>query len=175
MEGEEHNSLMRQPRISLTVVLIVVITEAGWATPRQAARSTPAPTGAPAAIPSLWRSETTHSFYRVRVKGNSIHAVQSQLPFGVAKHGGYVRTECRRAGDHWIGTTSSFLKVTGSGPHRPAQSNWCHLTTRTEFFSISATSITGRAEAIEAMDVAHCHILQKRWKDFVWKPVKLNR
>lgn len=92
------------------------------------------------------------------------------MPPDVAGHGGYVRTECKRIGSKWIGTTRSLLPCTGGADPGAKILNWCPLVTRTEIDSIAPDRITGRAQAIRSSDCQSCKLLEAVWKDFVWTP-----
>ena len=162
---------MRRLQAALNVALIGLITGVSVASPPQRRETTDKKSLAASRFPAQWLSETTGNVYRVVREGEALNAVEENLPRDAVRQGAYVRTELRRAGDKWVGTTRSYLKVTLSRPNEPVQSNWCHLTTRTEMFSISSDRITGRAEAVERIDASHCRILHTQWKDFVWKPV----
>ena len=121
-------------------------------------------------VVSFWKSETTGNEYRVRVEGDTFRAEWVNVPPSLASHGSYVRTECKRLGSKWIGTTRSLLPCTeGSGPNAKIL-NWCPLVTRTEIDSIAPDRITGRAQAIHSSDCQSCKVLETVWKDFVWTP-----
>lgn len=119
---------------------------------------------------SAWKSQTTGNEYRVRVEADTFRAEWSNVPADVAGHGGYIRTECKRVGSKWIGTTRSLLPCTaGSGPSAKIL-NWCPLVTRTEIDSIAPDRITGRAQAVHRSDCESCKLLETVWRDFVWAP-----
>jgi hypothetical protein len=119
---------------------------------------------------STWKSQTTGNEYRVRIEADTFRAEWTNVPADVAGHGGYIRTECKRVGSKWIGTTRSLLPCTaGSGPNAKIV-NWCPLVTRTEIDSIAPDRITGRAQAVHRSDCESCKLLETVWKDFVWAP-----
>lgn len=119
---------------------------------------------------SVWKSQTTGNEYRVRIETDTFHAEWTNVPPDVAGHGGYVRTECKRIGSKWIGTTRSLLPCTGGAGPGAKILNWCPLVTRTEIDSIAPYRITGRAQAIRRSDCQSCKLLEAVWKDFVWTP-----
>lgn len=126
-------------------------------------------------IPHLWKSQTTNNEYRVRIDGDVLRADWVNLPGDLARNGAFVRTECRRVGKRWIGTTRSRLplpctEVLGPGGHHP--SAWCSLVTRTEIDTVSPDRITGRAQAPTRLDCQACKLLDAEWKDFAWTPGK---
>ena len=140
-----------------------------------AAQTPRLPVPAPTAPPyRLWRSETTGNVYRVRVDADTLYAEWVNIPPDLARHGAYVRTECRRLGARWIGTTRSRLRLpctVVAGPQgHPA--GWCSLVTRTEINAVTADRITGRAQAPRRLDCRSCKLLEADWKDFVWVPAR---
>jgi hypothetical protein len=133
--------------------------------------SAPAPNAPPF---RMWRSETTGNVYRVRVEGDTLFAEWVNIPPDLARRGAYVRTECRRLGSEWIGTTRSQLSLPCtevSGPHGHPTS-WCSLVTRTEINTVSSDRITGRAQAPHRLDCRSCKLIEADWKNFVWVPVR---
>jgi len=121
------------------------------------------------ALPSAWKSQTTGNEYRIRIEGDTFQAEWTNAPPELEKHKAYVRTECRRVGSKWIGTTRSLLPCT-TGANANKVLNWCPLVTRTEIDSIAPDRITGRAQAIHNSDCQSCKVLEAVWKDFVWTP-----
>ena len=119
---------------------------------------------------STWKSQTTGNEYRVRIEGDTFRAEWTNVPPDLATHKAYVRTECRRAGSKWIGTTRSLLPCTQGGGANAKILNWCPLVTRTEIESIAPERITGRAQAIHRFDCESCKLQETVWKDFVWTP-----
>lgn len=131
----------------------------------------PAPTAPPF---GLWRSETTGNVYRVHVQADTLYAEWVNIPPDLARRGAYVRTECRRLGSKWVGTTRSRLRLpcteaTGANGH-PTQ--WCSLVTRIELDTVAADRITGRGQAPRRLDCQSCKLLEADWKDFVWVPAQ---
>ena len=126
-----------------------------------------------AASGRVWKSQTTGHAYRVRIEGDVLRAEWVNLPADLAGHGAYVRTECRRVGGKWIGTTRSRQPLpctevtTPEGRHPSA---WCALVTRIEIDSITPERIAGRAQAPVRLDCQACKLLDAEWKDFVWTP-----
>jgi hypothetical protein len=121
----------------------------------------------------VWKSQTTGNEYRVAVEGDVLRADWVNVPPEMIRQGAYVRTECRRVGDKWIGTTRSRLllpctEVAAPDGHHPR--SWCSLTTRTEIDSIAPERITGRAQAPTRLDCQVCKLLDAEWKDFIWTP-----
>jgi len=119
---------------------------------------------------SVWKSQTTGNEYRVQIEGDTFRAEWTNVPQQVASHGGYVRTECKRLGSKWVGTTRSLLPCTAGSGATARVLNWCPLVTRTEIESIAPDRITGRAQAIRQSDCQSCKLLEAVWRDFVWAP-----
>ncbi|MGH9352814.1 MAG: hypothetical protein ACRD2G_11750 [Terriglobia bacterium] len=160
--------------MSLTILLIFAVPQLSRAIgPKQSASAAHSKAAArTATFPPLWFSETTHTVYRVRIDGNILRADQANVPPEAAKHGAYVRTEVRKTGGKWIGASKIYVLLTGGQAGQPQQSNWCHLETNIEFLTLSPERITGRAEALEQVDIPKCRVLKKEWKNFVWVPAK---
>jgi len=135
--------------------------------PNASAESKPAPGKAPEKI---WISETTGKEYRVRVENDVVRVEWVNVTSDLAVQGAFVRSECKRQGPKWVGTSSSYLPCTlGEGP-KPKIDNWCHLQTKFEIGSITADSITGQGEALINFDCLKCKILKSEMKDFLWTP-----
>jgi len=150
-------------------VLLLAATLCGPGLTAESARAS----GSEAAPARVWKSLTTGHEYRVRIEGDVLRAEWVNIPPDVARQGAYVRTECRRVGSKWIGTTRSRLplpctEVTAPDGRHP--SAWCSLVTRTEIDSVSADRIAGRAQAPTRLDCQACKLLDAEWKDFTWTP-----
>jgi hypothetical protein len=117
----------------------------------------------------LWRSETTGNEYRVWTDKARLYVVWVNIPPGLARDGASLRSEFRRVGTKWVGTTYSFLPcdTTEAGEHVV---NQCRLETRIEIHSLEADRITGRGESLKRFDCARCQILETAWRDFSWVP-----
>jgi hypothetical protein len=121
-------------------------------------------------LPKLWHSEATKHDFRVDMTGDVFHAEWVNIPAAVARQGAYIRTECRRTGTKWVG--SSKINMSFAIPDAPAgkDTKMCSLTVRFEVDSISAEKITGHSEAIEAFDVNACRAEETKWGEFTWIP-----
>jgi len=164
---------VRSPRITPVAIgsgfgLLVAGLLLAAQTPRLPA---PAPTAPPY---RLWRSETTGNVYRVHIEAETLYAEWVNVPPDLARGGAYLRTECRRLGSKWIGTTRSRLRLpcTEVSSAKGHPTGWCSLVTRTEINTVSADRITGRAQAPRRLDCQSCKLLEAEWKDFVWVPAK---
>jgi hypothetical protein len=129
----------------------------------------------PAAIgklPKLWRSDATKHDFRVEVTGDLFRAEWVNIPAAVAKQGAYIRTECRRTGAKWVGSSKINMAFAIPGAPTGKDTKMCSLTVRFEVDSISAEKITGHSEAIKAFDVNACRAEQMKWAEFSWVPKK---
>lgn len=121
---------------------------------------------------AVWKSQTTGNQYRVQFAGETFRADWINLPTSLARHGAYIHTECRRVGNKWVGTSSSYLPCSADSSHSNGMANWCKLVTRTEIDTVAADRITGRGQGLKRFDCKACRILEADWKDFVWVPAK---
>ena len=131
-----------------------------------------APPPLPGQLPKIWHSESTKHDFRVEVTKDLFRADWVNVPPSAAKQGASIRTECRRAGDKWVG--SSTVKMLFAIPGAPAgkDTKLCSLTVRFEVDSISAEEITGHSEALHSFDVNTCRVQETKWGDFTWIPKK---
>lgn len=124
---------------------------------------------APPASARIWKSLTTGNEYSVWTDNDRLYAEWVNVPKELAERGAYTRSECRRAGARWVGTSQHYrpCDTTENGKHTR---NWCHLVTKIEFDSVEANRMAGRAEGLRRFDCANCRILETVWKDFEWVP-----
>lgn len=134
------------------------------------AEASPPGTGAPLQAPpsDIWISETTGREYRVRVEKERLYAEWVDMPSALFQHGAYIRTECRRVGKQWVGTSHSYLPCTAGDAGKEQVSNWCRILTKIEFESVTAERITGRGEGLKRFDCKNCKVLETRWLNFAW-------
>ena len=120
--------------------------------------------------PNLWKSETTGKEYRVQVDKDRFYAEWVNIPPESAKRGAYIRSECRRVGSKWVGTTRiNVLCPVGEGAKEHI-ANTCRLQFRIEINSIKADRIVGRGETLKRFDCQSCRVDETGWGDFVWVP-----
>jgi hypothetical protein len=119
---------------------------------------------------TMWKSETTGKEYRVRIEKDRFSAEWANIPPAAAKQGSYIRTECRRAGTKWIGTSQVYLPCANPGIVKGKVANACHLTLRFEVDSVSRDRITGGAEVLRDFDCGKCEVRKTSWGSFVWVP-----
>ncbi len=127
-------------------------------------------TVAATALPSLWTSLSTKKEFRVRIDKDRFSA-EWIAPPEAAKKGAYIRTECRRSGDKWIGISHVFVLCSDSGEGK--KTTGCPLTVRFEVDSITADRISGRSETPRGeggFDCQKCQVRQMGWGNFVWVP-----
>lgn len=127
------------------------------------------PTQAVSAPARVWRSTTTGREYRVWVDKDRLHSEWANIPPGLVRVGGYVRSESRRGEAKWVGTVRSYLPCETT-ESKERISNRCHLETKIEIDSMTADRITGRAQAIHKFDCQACRLIESVWMDFVWIP-----
>jgi len=121
---------------------------------------------------SIWRSETTGKEYRVWIDEKRLYAEWVNIPAVAARNQGYIRTECRRVGAKWIGTSRIFLPCTVGEGAKERIANRCHLTMRMEIDSVTPKRIAGRVEDPKKFDCQTCKVPETVWKSFVWIPKK---
>jgi hypothetical protein len=122
--------------------------------------------------PNLWKSETTGKEYRVQVDKAHFSAEWVNIPSEGVKRGAYIRSECRRVGSKWIGTTRINLPCTVGEGAKEHVANTCRMQFRIEINSIQADRIVGRGETLKRFDCKSCRIDETGWGDFVWLPKK---
>jgi hypothetical protein len=119
-----------------------------------------------APLPAIWKSATTGKEYRVQVKGDLLTAEWLNIPPEVAKQGAYIRSECRRQGSRWVGTSRVFEPC-----ELPAgKTKMCLLVLRFEVDFISPDRITGGGESLHGFDCTSCEVRQTGWAPFAWMP-----
>ncbi len=139
------------------------------ALPLAAQQGAPRPPQVPRAPGQVWRSLTTGKEYRVRMGSQVLYAEWVNIPPQLAQRGAYIRTECRRVGAKWVGTSRSYLPCdTIEGKKRVT--NWCHLLTKIEIDTVTDKRIAGRGEGLKRFDCQRCKILETVWKAFEWVP-----
>ena len=94
------------------------------------------------------------------------------MPAAAAKQGAHIRTECRRAGSKWVGSSNVNMLFAIPGAPAGKDTKLCSLTVRFEVDSISAEKITGHSEALHSFDVNTCKVQQTTWGEFTWVPKK---
>jgi len=119
---------------------------------------------------SLWRSETTGKEYRVQVDKDRFYAEWVNIPPESVKRGAYIRSECRRVGSKWIGTSRINLPCTAGEGAKEHIANTCRMQFRIEINSIQADRIVGRGETLKRFDCQSCRADETGWGDFAWVP-----
>jgi hypothetical protein len=127
---------------------------------------------APGELAKTWHSDATQHDYRVEVTGDVFRAEWVNIPPAAAKQGAHIRTECRRAGDKWIGSSSVNMLFAVPGAPAGKDTKVCHLTVRFEVDSITPEKIAGHSEALRNFDVGKCQVLKTTWGEFTWVPKK---
>jgi hypothetical protein len=134
-------------------------------------QSAPKPAGTKSAakantLPQMWKSASTGREYRVKVDGDRFTAEWSNIPPEAAKQGAYIRTECRRSGTRWIGTSRILLPC----PLPDGKIKMCPMILRFEVDFISSDRITGGAEVLRDFDCGSCEVRKTGWGPFSWAP-----
>ena len=124
----------------------------------------------PAKTQSMWVSHTTGKTYQVTQSGDVLRAEWTDVPPDWVAHGGFLRSELKRQGDKWVGTSSSYLPWTSQKGPKAKTENWCHLETKFEIDSITADTISGQGETVKKIDTKNCRILDSGSATFLWKP-----
>jgi hypothetical protein len=137
-------------------------------TARANAEATPATTQSPAQ--NMWVSKTTGKHYRVTVGGETFRAEWVNVPSEWAAHGAFMRTECKRQGSMWVGTSLSFMPWSPQKGTKAKAAHWCRLETKFEVDAINADSIIGRGENVKKLDYQKCQILDSGMATFLWTP-----
>ena len=123
-------------------------------------------------VKDMWVSQTTGKQYHVTVEGNVFRAEWLNIPGEWAAQGAFIRTECKRQGKKWVGTSLSYMPWSSQKGTEPKIKNWCHLETKFEVDSITGESISGRGESVTKFDAGKCKILQSGLADIKWSPDK---
>ena len=118
------------------------------------------------ALPQIWKSATTGREYRVKVDGDRFTAEWSNVPPQAAKQGAYIRSECRRSGTQWVGTSRILLPCTLPG----GKTKVCPLLLRFEVLDVSPERIAGGGEIVKSIDCASCEVRSAGWGTFIWAP-----
>ena len=118
------------------------------------------------ALPQIWKSATTGREYRVKVDGDRFTAEWSNVPPQAAKQGAYIRSECRRSGSRWIGTSRILLPC----PLPDGKTRMCPMMLRFEVDFISSDRITGGGEILREFDCSSCEVRKTGWGPFSWTP-----
>ena len=118
------------------------------------------------ALPQVWKSASTGKEYRVKVEGDRFTAEWSNLPPQAAKQGAYIRSECRRSGSRWIGTSRILLAC----PLPDGKMKMCPMILRFELDFISSDRITGGGEILRDFDCGSCEVRKTGWGPFSWEP-----
>ncbi|HLY62986.1 MAG TPA: hypothetical protein VKV95_19745 [Terriglobia bacterium] len=132
----------------------------------------PYPRTATGRIQNMWVSETTGKQYHVTVEGDIFRAEWLNVPGEWVAQGAFIRTECKRHGNKWIGTSTSYMPWSSQKGTEAKVKNWCHLETKFEVDSITEETISGRGESVRKFDAGACKILKAGMSDFQWSPDK---
>jgi hypothetical protein len=121
-----------------------------------------------APLPQVWKSAATGKEYRVKVEGDRFTAEWVNIPPQAAKQGAYIRSECRRTGSRWIGTSRILLGCASPD----GKTKMCPMLLRFEVDFISPDRITGGGEILRDFDCGTCAVRKTGWGPFAWTPKK---
>jgi len=155
-----------------STTLIAQTTAPATASAKRAAAGAPMASTVPVKLPKLWHSEGSKHDFRVEVTNDLFKAEWVNLPPVPAKQGAYIRTECRRAGPKWVGTSKLKMVFAVSNAPPGQDTKLCELTVRFEVDSISTEKIAGYSETLKDFDVNTCKVRSSKWAEFAWTPKK---
>jgi hypothetical protein len=118
------------------------------------------------ALPQIWKSASTGKEYRVKIDGDRFNAEWSNIPPQAAEQGAYIRSECRRSGTRWIGTSRILLPC----GLPDGKTKMCPMILRFEVDFISSDHITGGGEILRDFDCGSCEVRKTGWGPFSWAP-----
>lgn len=159
--------------LALTALLMI----STFAAADQKTAATPKPVAAAAktataGLAKVWLSESSHKEFRVDVSHDVFHAEWINVPAASAKQGAFIRTECRKSGDKWVGTSKISMLFGIPGAPAGKDTKLCTLSVRFEVDSISPDKISGHSESLHGFDVNTCRVQQTAWVPFEWVPKK---
>ncbi len=162
---------MRAKRFCWVIILVcavlattsLLLSSEGQSAPKPGGTKTAAKAGT---LPQIWKSEKTGKEYRVKIEGDRFTAEWSNIPPEAAKQGGYIRTECRRSGTRWIGTSRILLPCALPD----GKTKMCPVILRFEVDFISPDRITGGGENLKDFDCGSCEVRKTGWFPFSWAP-----
>ena len=158
-------------KASAVIFLLCVSLVAGsllFGSQNQGAAKPAASAAKSSALPEIWKSMSSGKEYRVKVEGDRFTAEWSNIPSQAAKQGAYIRSECRRTGSRWIGTSRILL-----GCALPdGKTKMCPMILRFEVDLVSPERITGGGEILRDFDCSSCAVRQAGWGPFTWTPKK---
>ena len=153
------------------IILVCGILATGSLQLSSKAQTAPKPEGTKSAAkatarPQIWKSATTGKEYRVQIEGDHLTAVWSNIPPEAAQQGAYIRSDCRRSGTKWVGTSRILLPC----PLPDGKTKMCPLLLRFEVDFTSSDRITGGGEILRDFDCGSCEVRKTGWGPFSWAP-----
>jgi len=139
--------------------------------PRPAPQEPPTPRPAKPAVGQMWHSVGTLYDFRVTITSDLFHAERVHIPPEEAQQGAFIRTECRRRGSKWVGSTNAKMAFTVHKVRGGRETKFCQLTLQFEVDSVSPDKITGHSETPKKIDANKCRVSQMTWGDFTWVPI----
>jgi hypothetical protein len=169
-EESEENLLRVKPFWRAIILVCGIVATTSWQYSSENP-SAPKPAGTKSAakataLPQIWKSTSTGREYCVKIDGDRFTAEWANIPPQAAKQGAYIRTECRRSGTRWIGTSRILLPC----PLPDGKTKMCPMILRFEVDFISPERITGGGEILRDFDCGSCEIRKTGWGPFSWVP-----
>jgi hypothetical protein len=127
------------------------------------------PSRADSMTESLWTSMTSGRDFKLRREGEFLYTEWVNLPEHLKNSGVFIRSELKKEGDVWRGTSHSRFSCQYSWRGQ-LTTNWCSDEVKFEINKISATRIEGWSETPKIWDCRKCQGKQKESKPFVWIP-----
>ncbi len=155
---------------SLAAALLLAMTPLGALAQKADSPANTKKAANPNAFPRIWKSKVTPHEYRVRIEKDTFYAEWVNRSAAAVQQGLYIRSECHRVGDKWVGTSHARLACSKDKSAGTKGENLCSMTLRFEVNSITPEKITGRGETLKSFDCGKCQVLQTGWGDFVWVP-----
>lgn len=126
----------------------------------------------PGQISHMWHSVGTLYDFRVQMTNDLFHAEWVNIPPADGRQGAYIRTDCRRKGTKWVGSSNANLAFPLRKVRGGKDTKYCKLTFQFEVDSVSTEKITGHSESPKKIDANKCHMSQTTWGDFTWVPIE---
>jgi hypothetical protein len=121
-------------------------------------------------LAKIWHSNASQHDFNVELAGDVFRATWVNIPPAAAKQGAFIRTQCRRSGDKWVGTSSINMLFAVPGAPPGKDTKLCALTVRFEVDSVTPVKIAGHSESLRNFDVKTCRVQQTSWSEFTWVP-----
>ena len=129
---------------------------------------------------SVWTSLTSGRDYKLRRDEDHIYIEWVNLPPELQATAAFIRSEMKKVGDRWVGTSrsslpygyqSSYMDFWKTGQQMGTENvKWCTSEQQFEILKIEETRIEGRAMHAKSFDVKKCKPGNLEWQPFTWIP-----